>query len=78
MTDDCTLFLTLGRVELFWVELGLVEFELFWVKLGLGAGCGLKCGLGTRSLEEILRLLVEVVTVRFVFVGLSGMVGGRW
>ena len=58
----------LVEFELFWVELGLVEFELLWVELGLGAGCGLKCVLGTRSLEEILRLLVEVVTVRFVFV----------
>ena len=55
--------LGLVEFELFWVELGLVEFELFWVelefelfwvKLGLGASCGLKCGLGTRSLEEML------------------------
>ena len=52
---------------------------MFWVELGLGASCGLKCGLGTRSLEEILRLLVEVVTVRFVFVGLCLVwLVGRW
>ena len=48
------------------------------VELGLGAGCGLKCGLGTGSWEETC-LLVEAATVRFVFVGLYPVwLEGRW
>ena len=47
-----------------------MELELFWVELGLGASCGLRYGLGTRSLEEIPHLLAEVVAARPASLGL--------